>query len=164
MKFCQKETGWNGGENIGADAPIGMYSWENYISDCWRIFVIYVICTHVTLFDGWFSPFTLILLRNMLAFVLSLWHIYLGKVVQKLTFILGVMREFCQSGINPFPNKPWILRVCSASLENTVGKGEIAHNEQFLLFPQCFLPIWRTLCHFHQIWNCRLQTRSIWKH
>ena len=26
------------------------------------------------------------------------------------------------------------------SFENTVGKGEIAHNEQFLLFPQCFLP------------------------
>ena len=24
------------------------------------------------------------------------------------------------------------------SLENTVGKGEIAHNQQFLLFPQCF--------------------------
>ena len=24
-------------------------------------------------------------------------------------------------------------------VENTVGKGEIAHNEQFLLFPQCFL-------------------------
>ena len=26
--------------------------------------------------------------------------------------------------------------------ENTVGKGEIARNEQFLLFPQCFLPAW----------------------
>ena len=25
------------------------------------------------------------------------------------------------------------------SFENTVRKGEIAHNEQFLLFPQCFL-------------------------
>ena len=25
-----------------------------------------------------------------------------------------------------------------AEVENTVGKGEIAHNEQFLLFPQCF--------------------------
>ena len=24
-------------------------------------------------------------------------------------------------------------------VENTVGKGEIAHYEQFLLFPQCFL-------------------------
>ena len=36
------------------------------------------------------------------------------------------------------------------SFENTVGKGEIARNEQFLLFPQCFLPVWRTFCHFHQ--------------
>ena len=26
------------------------------------------------------------------------------------------------------------------SFENTVGKGEIARNEQFLLFPQCFYP------------------------
>ena len=25
------------------------------------------------------------------------------------------------------------------ALENIVGKGEIAHNEQFLLLPQCFL-------------------------
>ena len=49
--------------------------------------------------------------------------------------------------INRFPNKPWFLRVFSTSLfENTVGKGEIACHEQFLLFPQCFLPI----CHFHQ--------------
>ena len=27
----------------------------------------------------------------------------------------------------------------SESIENTVGKGEIARNKQFLLFPQCFL-------------------------
>ena len=26
-----------------------------------------------------------------------------------------------------------------AAFENIVGKGEIAHNQQFLLFPQCFL-------------------------
>ena len=26
----------------------------------------------------------------------------------------------------------------SISVENIVGKGEIAHYEQFLLFPQCF--------------------------
>ena len=37
------------------------------------------------------------------------------------------------------------------SFENTVGKGEIARHEQFLLFPQCFLQIWRTFCHFHRI-------------
>ena len=29
--------------------------------------------------------------------------------------------------------------------ENTVGKGEIARNEQFLLFPQCFLHFLRDL-------------------
>ena len=26
------------------------------------------------------------------------------------------------------------------AFENIVGKGEIAHKKQFLLFPQCFLP------------------------
>ena len=58
--------------------------------------------------------------------------------------------------INPFPNdKFWTLpnwkslqttililikngRKISKIVENTVGKGEIAHYEQFLLFSQCF--------------------------
>ena len=67
--------------------------------------------------------------------------------------------------VSPFPNKPWFLCVYnrSTSLENTVRKGEIASNEQFLLFPQCFPPAWRIFFHFHQIWNCRLQTVSVWK-
>ena len=47
--------------------------------------------------------------------------------------------------------------------ENTVGKGEIARNKQFLLFPLCFLPVLITFYHFHQIWNFHLQTLSIWK-
>ena len=49
------------------------------------------------------------------------------------------------------------------SFGNTEGKGEIAHNKQFLLFCQCFLPIWLTLFYFHQIFYCRLQTLSVWK-
>ena len=41
---------------------------------------------------------------------------------------------------NLFPNKPCFLRVYIISLfENTVGKGENAGNQHFLLFPQCFL-------------------------
>ena len=63
--------------------------------------------------------------------------------------------------LNPFPNKPfpkWQILDSSKlkefadynfkfqindgkfskEVENTVGKGEIAHHEQFLLFPQCF--------------------------
>ena len=55
--------------------------------------------------------------------------------------------KFCM--LNPFQNKPWFLRVCSTSLfKKNVGKGEIACNEQFLLFPQSFLLIWRTFYHF----------------
>ena len=42
-------------------------------------------------------------------------------------------------------------------------KREIARNEQFLLFPQCFLPVWITFFHFCQIQNCSLQTLSVWR-
>ena len=37
------------------------------------------------------------------------------------------------------------------SFENAVGKGEIARNEQFLLFPQCFLPRCRFYHHLREI-------------
>ena len=42
--------------------------------------------------------------------------------------------------MTPLGNKPF---------ENTIGKGEIAHDEQFLLFPHCFLSFWRTLVPSH---------------
>ena len=53
------------------------------------------------------------------------------------------MLNFCQL-VNPFLNKPWFF-MCrqSKSLENIVGKGEIAQNKQFLLFPQCFVSVWK---------------------
>ena len=47
--------------------------------------------------------------------------------------------------------------------ENTVGKEEIARNEQFLLSPQCFLPFLGTFHHIHDTYNCRLQALSLWK-
>ena len=49
------------------------------------------------------------------------------------------------------------------SFENAMGKAENARNEQFLIFPQCFLALWRNFCHFHQICNCVLQILSVWK-
>ena len=61
-----------------------------------------------------------------------------------------------------FPKKSLVFTCLQyKSFENTVGKGEIASNKQFLLFLQCFLPIWKTFYHFHQIWNCCLQTPSL---
>ena len=51
--------------------------------------------------------------------------------------------------INSFPIKPWFLHVCSISLLKTLWEKEkIAHDEQFLFFLQCFLPIAKTFCHF----------------
>ena len=42
----------------------------------------------------------------------------------------------------PFPNKHWFFTCLQyKSFENTAGKGEIASDEQFLLFPQCFLSV-----------------------
>ena len=52
----------------------------------------------------------------------------------------------------PFPEQALVFTCLqNKSFENIVGKGEIAGYEQFLLFPYCFLPVWRTLCRFHQI-------------
>ena len=42
-------------------------------------------------------------------------------------------------------------------------KEKLLVTSKFLLFPQCFLPVWRTFCHFHHIWNCRLQPLTVWK-
>ena len=58
--------------------------------------------------------------------------------------------------LNPFPNKPLVLHVCSTSLNKSC-------NEQFLLFPQCFLSFWKTFCCFNKFQNHRLLTISVWK-
>ena len=45
-----------------------------------------------------------------------------------------------QNGSKPFTPSILILtHQQQTAFENIVGKGEIARNEQFLLFPQCFL-------------------------
>ena len=52
----------------------------------------------------------------------------------------------------PFPKQALVFTCLQYKpFENTLGKGEIARNEQFLLFPKCFQPIWITLCQCHQI-------------
>ena len=42
------------------------------------------------------------------------------------------------------------------SFENIKVKGDIALNDQFLLFPQCFLPKLRSFCHLHQIQEAKI--------
>ena len=50
---------------------------------------------------------------------------------------------------NPSKNIPWFLHVCrTKSFENTVGKGEIARYEQFLLSHSVFFPVREHLAKF----------------
>ena len=49
-------------------------------------------------------------------------------------FYFSKLKEFADNNFKFDKNG----RKLSKRVENTVGKGEFAHNEQFLLFPQCF--------------------------
>ena len=48
------------------------------------------------------------------------------------------------------------------AVENTVRKGEIACNKQFLLFSQCFLPYMSLIFHFKCTLKCHLKFVSVW--
>ena len=48
------------------------------------------------------------------------------------------------------------------ALENSVRKGEIACNMQFLLFSQCFLPYMALIFYFECTLKCHIQFLSIW--
>jgi hypothetical protein len=66
--------------------------------------------------------------------------------------------------INPFPNKPWFLCVCSTSLLKTQWEKEkLLVTSNFSFSHSVFYLFWKHLYHFQQIWNCRLQTLSVWK-
>ena len=66
--------------------------------------------------------------------------------------------------INPFANNIWFLRVCSTKLLKTLWEKEkLLKISIFFLFSQCFLPVWKAVCLFHQIHNCRLQTLEVLK-
>ena len=65
------------------------------------------------------------------------------KCLQNIFKILLQLYEspgLCGKGLKPFTPQILILTYQQqAAFENIVGKGEIARNERFLLFPQCFL-------------------------
>ena len=53
------------------------------------------------------------------------------------------------SKCEPFPKQALVFTCLQyMPFENAVGKGEIAHNEQFLLFSQCFLPVLKNFLPF----------------
>ena len=67
--------------------------------------------------------------------------------------------------LNSFPNKPEFTCLQYKSFENTVRKGEIGCDEQFLLFPQLFFTGFslENFMPFSSIQSCCLELLSVWK-
>ena len=80
-----------------------------------------------------------------------------GRLKPILALSTTVYTKIIFQNIEQMPDKSFFKKVRAftclqfQSVENFVRKGEIAHKKQFLHFPQCFLSLWRTLCHFHKI-------------
>ena len=64
-----------------------------------------------------------------------------GKGLNGLLNVLSVLRRYVYYHLNPFPNKPWFLRVCSTSLLKTVGEKEkLLVTSNFSFFHSVFYP------------------------
>ena len=66
--------------------------------------------------------------------------------------------------INSFPHNDTFWRQWETSLLKTLWEKEkLLVTSNFSFSHNVFYHFWRTFCHFRQIWNCRLQTLSVWK-
>ena len=85
--------------------------------------------------------------------VISLQHGPMFKRLLRVNFLYFLCvinkRPIC---INPFPNKPWFLRVCKnikRSLLKTLHvKEKLLVTSNLPFFQQCLLPVWRIFYHF----------------
>ena len=67
---------------------------------------------------------------------------------EKFQFALGRVENIVGKEKH-FPSQALVFMCLTCTnLLKTLGKGEIARSEQFLLFPLCFQSFMRTFCHF----------------
>ena len=90
---------------------------------------------------------------------------YRIKCYLKTEILFGIGRKHCRKRrkcwlptFSPFPTM-FSRGFFFQGLLKTLGKGEIACDKQFLLFPQCFIPVWSYFLPFFikfRIVICRL--------
>ena len=86
--------------------------------------------------------FLVLLFRRTFCHFLSDLKLFQFGRVYNLSLVKGLTHSHTMTPFDAPGKKPF---------GNTVGQGEIARNKQFLLFPQCFLPVLITFFHFRQI-------------
>ena len=65
---------------------------------------------------------------------------------------------------NPFPISPgFYMSAVQGFWKHCGEKEEMLVPSSFFFFPTVFSNLLENFCYFHQIWNCRLQTLSVWK-
>ena len=85
----------------------------------------------------------------------TLWEEEKILITSIFSFSNKVFKRFFFRVIYPLLHIYSFRRINTRQLLKTCGEGNFCtRNKQFLLFPQCFLPVWKTFCHFHQTWNC----------
>ena len=96
-----------------------------------------------------------------------LWSVTSTYELRLKLLIIRSKSNCCQIGknqLNPFPNKPWFLHVCSTSLLKTLWKKEkLLVTSNFSFSHSVFYLFEELFCHFRQLSNCRLQTVSVSK-
>ena len=102
-------------------------------------------------------------------------YLFLGKNVLNLPkcvhldMVLGFNCKIAPNAfwvweaINPFLNKPWFLHVCNTSLLKTLREKEkLLVTSNFSFSHSVFYLFVELSAIFRQIWNCRLQSLSVW--
>ena len=76
----------------------------------------------------------------------------------------GSSEKMFENKINPFPNKPWFLHVCSTSLLKTLWEKEkLLVTSNFSFSNSVFYPFGELSAILIKFKNCHLQTLSVWK-
>ena len=89
------------------------------------------------------------------------------KFLKRHFIPLGITTSIDQKtyiAFNPFPNKPWFLRVCSTGLLKTLWEtGKLLVTSNFSFSHGVFFPFRELFAIFIQFQNYSLQTLSVWK-
>ena len=86
-----------------------------------------------------------------------------GAVVWGGIVLISLKQRSIRFNLKPFTNKPWFSRAAVQVFRKHSRKRRNCSWQAISPFPTALFTSLESFCHFHQIWNCRLQTLSVSK-